>query len=197
MAQSRRPPGGRRTRSFGIIAIPESDSASSIEPILLKWSELPSWQQDNHYILAHYRPATYSYFLSFQSLFYIHNESVNIHSHLLGACLFFFISFTTYIFEVHPITLADLCVFGCFFGGAVICLGLSAVYHTISNHSPAVARLGNQLDYIGIVALIAGSFVPSVYYGFYCDPDKQKIYWGMASLLYCVLTTHEILNIEN
>lgn len=43
-----------------------------------------------------------------------------------------------------------------------------------------IARLGNQLDYVGIVALITGSFIPSVYYGFHCEPLLRKIYWFMV-----------------
>lgn len=150
------------------------------EPVLLKWAELPAWQQDNHYILTHYRPATYSYFGCFQSLFYLHTESVNIHSHLLGAFSFFFISLSVYAFEQHSVELADVIAFSCFFLGAVTCLGFSASYHMTMNHSPEVSRLGNQLDYVGIVALITGSFVPSMYYGFYCEPLLQKVYWTMV-----------------
>ena len=36
---------------------------------------------------------------------------------------------------------------------------------------------GNQLDYLGIVILMWGSTIPSIYYGFYCDPGLQKAYW--------------------
>ena len=36
---------------------------------------------------------------------------------------------------------------------------------------------GNQLDYLGIVILMWGSTIPSIYYGFYCDPTLQKAYW--------------------
>lgn len=43
-----------------------------------------------------------------------------------------------------------------------------------------VNRLGNQLDYLGIVALIWGSMVPSVYYGFYCELMLQRTYWTMV-----------------
>ncbi|MCJ1425473.1 hypothetical protein MMC29_003372 [Sticta canariensis] len=170
--------GGRRSRSFGIVKIPENQPPPP-DPFLLRWNELHSWQKDNQYILAHYRPVSNSYFRSFQSLFYLHNESVNIHSHLLGAFVFLFISFTVYAFEVHRVSISDVYAFGCFFAGAIMCLGISAFYHTISNHSPAINRLGNQLDYLGIIALITGSFVPSAYYGFYCDPLLQKVYWGM------------------
>lgn len=173
-------PGRGRSRSFGIVRIPDNQPPPS-DPFLLRWNELHSWQKDNQYILAHYRPASNSCLRSFQSLFYLHNESVNIHSHLLGASIFFFLSFTIYVFEVHSVSASDICAFGCFFSGALICLGVSAVYHTVSNHSPKVNRLVNQLDYVGIIALITGSFVPSIYYGFYCDQVLQRVYWGMAS----------------
>ena len=59
-------------------------------------------------------------------------------------------------------TSSDIIAFTFFFAGAIVCLGMSATYHTISNHSQLVNKLGNQLDYVGIVALITGSFVPSV-----------------------------------
>lgn len=169
-----------RNRNFKIKP-PESDSSPG--NVLLRWDELQSWQKDNQYILAHYRPASYSYHVSFQSLFYLHNESVNIHSHLLGVSVFLFIAFIDYAFAVHSVSGSDILAFGCFVLGAVFCLSMSATFHTISNHSPLVNRLGNQLDYVGIVALIVGSFVPSIYYGFYCDPVLQKVYWAMASLM--------------
>lgn len=149
-------------------------------PPLLKWADLQEWQKDNHYIFSHYRPATYSYIGCFQSLFYLHNESVNIHSHLLGAFVFLFTALSVYTFEKHSVRAADVAAFGCFFLGAIICLGISATYHMVTNHSPAVNHLGNQLDYVGIVALITGSFVPSVYYGFYCEPFLQMVYWAMV-----------------
>ena len=88
-------------------------------PLLLKWADLPSWQQDNHYILDHYRPASNSYLGSFQSLFYLHNETVNIHTHLLGAFLFFFISFSLYALDTRSISTEDVIAFACFFAGAV------------------------------------------------------------------------------
>jgi adiponectin receptor len=49
------------------------------------------------------------------------------------------------------------------------------------NHSKRVAVYGNQLDYIGIVVLMWGSTIPSIYYGFYCDPNLQTLYWFVVS----------------
>ena len=60
---------------------------------------------------------------------------------------------------------------------------MSATYHTINNHSPAIARIGNKLDYLGIIILIMGSFIPSVHYAFYCHRRLAYAYWTMISLL--------------
>lgn len=147
------------------------------------WDDLPEWQQDNHYIHSGYRPASGSFGKSFGSLGYLHNESVNIYSHLLGAIAFTCAGATMYN-ALRPryasATEGDVLAFGSFFGGAAICLTMSGVYHTISNHSHTVARFGNKLDYVGIVFLITGSFIPSIYYGFYCQPKLRETYWTMA-----------------
>ena len=159
---------------------------------LLDFEELPHWQQDNHYILTHYRPASYSFARSLKSLFYLHNECVNIHTHLIGTVIFIFLFLyycppppqTSWKAEdILPFSQADSTALSFFYFGAILCLLISASFHMISNHSPRVAKYGNQLDYVGIVALITGSFIPSVYYGFYCDPHLQKTYWAMISAL--------------
>ncbi|KAF2178802.1 HlyIII-domain-containing protein [Zopfia rhizophila CBS 207.26] len=150
------------------------------------WHELPPWQQDNHYIQSGYRPQSNSYTKSAKSLGYIHNETVNIYSHLIGAVLAV-ISGTVLYFVLGPryetATREDVLVFGCFFLGAAACLGMSATYHTISNHSQTVSSFGNKLDYLGIVFLIWGSFIPVLYYGFQSEPGLIKTYWTMITTL--------------
>ncbi|MCJ1377142.1 hypothetical protein MMC17_000234 [Xylographa soralifera] len=159
---------------------------------LLDFADLPHWQQDNHYILTHYRSASYSFARSLKSLFYLHNEFVNIHTHLFGTVIFiyFFLYYcppsaqsSLNAEDQLPFSEADGTALSFFYVGAVLCLLISASFHALSNHSPRVAKYGNQLDYVGIVALITGSFIPSVYYGFYCDRHLQKTYWAMISTL--------------
>jgi adiponectin receptor len=152
------------------------------------WDELESWQQDNHYITSGYRPASNSFKKSLASLGYLHNESVNIYSHLIGGLGFTILGAilgAVIIPRYDTIQKSDVLAFSCFFLGAALCLGMSATYHMISNHSPAVAKIGNKLDYVGIVCLITGSFIPSVYYGFYCHPHLQEAYWTMVGTLHC------------
>lgn len=140
--------------------------------------------QDNHYIHSSYRRASYSYTRSFASILHLHNESINIWTHLIPGVLALPLGFYLYS-TLKPrydrASAADVLAMSCFFIGAALCLGMSATYHTLSNHSPTVSKFWNQLDYAGIACLIAGSFVPSVYYGFFCDPARQKVYWTMVS----------------
>ena len=155
------------------------------QALTVAWSELPSWQQDNQYILSGYRPQSNSFKRSFKSLTYLHNETVNVYSHLIPAFGFTILALVLYLVvtpRYETIEKADIYAFACFFAGEAICLGMSATYHLISNHSPLIARFGNKLDYVGIVAAITGSFIPSIYYGFYCHPHLQELYWSMVCL---------------
>ncbi|OBT54733.1 hypothetical protein VE04_04979 [Pseudogymnoascus sp. 24MN13] len=156
------------------------------DALVVLWDDLPSWQQDNHYIISGYRPASESFAKSFGSLGYLHNESVNIFSHLIpsiGSVVLAIALYRVVVPRYESITQGDILAFACFFAGAAFCLGMSATYHAISNHSHVVARFGNKLDYVGIVFLITGSFIPSIYYGFYCHPHLQQTYWTMICTL--------------
>ncbi|KAI4242789.1 MAG: hypothetical protein L6R40_003853 [Gallowayella cf. fulva] len=103
-------------------------------PFLLDYHSSPAWYQDNAYILTSYRLApTHSLAKCLQSLFYLHNETVNIHSHLLGSFLFLFIGIFLYLLEGREqgVEKADVVVFGIFFASVVGCLGVSAAYHCV------------------------------------------------------------------
>lgn len=167
------------------VARATADAEQHLESRLtVLWHEIQPWQQDNHYIRSGYRPMSNSYFGSIKSLLYIHNETVNVYTHLLGAIAAAIGSFLLYSAlkpRYEAANQEDILMFGCFFVGAALCLGMSATYHLLSNHSPRVARMGNKLDYLGIVCLIWGSFIPSVYYGLLEHPSHVKFYWIMVS----------------
>lgn len=162
------------------------------QALTVLWNDLPSWMKDNHYIHSGYRQPSNSYSKSAASIGYLHNESVNIWTHLIGAAMagiagsFLFVS-TKPRFQMA--TAEDVLVFSCFFAGAVACLSMSAIYHTISNHSEAVAKFGNRLDYIGIIFLIWGSFIPSIFYGFAAEPGLVRVYWSMVRALGRIIGT--------
>ncbi|KAJ7373754.1 Adiponectin receptor protein 2 [Desmophyllum pertusum] len=74
-------------------------------------------------------------------------------------------------------------VFGAFFAGAILCLGFSWVFHTVYCHSVTVSKIFSRLDYSGIAMLIMGSFVPPLYYGFYCSRVLQIAYMSLICSL--------------
>ncbi|KIV86585.1 hypothetical protein PV11_02185 [Exophiala sideris] len=163
---------------------------------LVHWNDLPHWQQDNHHIHGSYRQASYSYARSFKSILRWHNESVNIWTHLIPATLSLPCGAVLYKVlkpRYELASAADVLAMGCFFVGAAVCLSMSATFHAVSNHSPSVARMWNQFDYAGISVLIAGSFIPSVYYGFWCNPQRQWTYWTMICSLGIACTTVSVL----
>ncbi|KZZ98843.1 Hly-III-related protein [Moelleriella libera RCEF 2490] len=169
----------RPSTTDSILSTVKSLESKVESQVLLLWDDLPSWRRDNIFIQSGYRPVRSSYAHALQSLFYLHNESVNIWTHLLGALAAACAS--VYVYSVarpryEEATGQDVLVFSCFFGGAILCLGMSATFHALVDHSEEVARWGNKLDYTGIVALIVGSYMPALYYGFFCRPTLMSVY---------------------
>jgi adiponectin receptor len=168
--------------SYTIDADLDSQSASHNHYPLMQWVDLPGWRRDNEYIISGYRRESTSFRKSLASWKYIHNETVNIYSHLFGTVLFLGLFIFICLFHYYPMVQAnDRIMFMLFFCGMIICFLFSASFHTISNHSEATAALGNQLDYLGIVLCMWGAIASAVYYCFYCDKYLQIVYWIVLS----------------
>jgi adiponectin receptor len=141
--------------------------------------------QDNPYLRSGYRPELLTFHRCFHSLFYLHNETGNIYTHMIGAL--FFVCLAVYTDFAH---LADLgaswgqrLAFYLFFVGALCCLGLSTLFHTCFAHSPSMNYLFSKLDYTGITALITGSVMPVIYFCFYCHEWLMTFYLIMTGIL--------------
>lgn len=105
------------------------------------------------------------------------------------------VSTSTQTLPVRPPDNIDIAAFGVFFFASLVCLGFSATYHTIQCHSFSVSKQFNKLDYVGIVVMIVGSFLPALHYGFYCHPHFQVAYSVAiivmgAIAMYTVLAPH-------
>lgn len=143
---------------------------------LVSFNALPPWAQDNDYIHKSHRAPMPSFYACFRSIFYIHTETVNIWTHLLG-CIGFVIIASYFLSRPSvEIDYQEKLVFSCFFAGAIVCMGASFTFHTVGCHSKRVLRLFSKFDYCGISLLIVGSFIPWLYYGFYCSFVPRVIY---------------------
>lgn len=144
---------------------------------------LPLWLQDNDYLHHGHRPPLPSFMQCIKSIFRIHTETGNIWTHLLGCIAFIaimvvFVSRSSEVVPIsHKIALTP------FFLGVILCLGLSAAFHAFSCHSEFVGKIFSKLDYCGITILITGSFVPWLYYGFYCQIQPMIIYLTIVVVL--------------
>ncbi|KAK3334220.1 mPR-like GPCR protein, partial [Cercophora scortea] len=139
------------------------------------------WQQENEYVLSGYRPTTGSIRGSLHGLTYLNNETVSTYAHLLG-CLVF-LALPVYFHRGYPdALLGDLVVITIYSLGVATCFALSAICHIVWNHSPPVASFANKLDYLGILVLMWGASIPTIYYGFWCDPWWRGFYWAIMSM---------------
>ncbi|OWT42544.1 hemolysin-III family protein [Pochonia chlamydosporia 170] len=168
-----------------------SDTASKASnggrPALLLFDEMPEWfrRESNQWVLHGYRAISGSVHASFCSWSYIHNESVNIYSHLIPAILFLLGEgyIQQYLASRYSgVTGADFIAFSIFMLTAVTCLSLSATYHTLMNHSQHMEHFCLRLDMLGVVIFILGDLVLGIYMVFWCEPLPRNIYWSMVSL---------------
>lgn len=150
---------------------------------------LPRWLQDNDFLHRGHRPPLPSFGACFKSIFRIHTETGNIWTHLLGCVAFIGVAVYFVSRPSIEIQIQEKMIFGAFFVGAIVCLGFSFAYHTLCCHSEMVGKLFSKLDYCGIALLIMGSFVPWLYYSFYCHYQPKLIYLtvvvvlGLASII--------------
>ncbi|KAH7418742.1 hemolysin-III family protein [Cadophora sp. MPI-SDFR-AT-0126] len=175
-----------------------SSCISTYSQILLSFDEMPEWfrRESNQWILRGYRPISGSAYASFCSWLYIHNESVNIYSHLIPAVFFLFgeCYIQQYLTNRYSgVTSADLITFSIFMLAATTCLSLSVTYHTLANHSQYVEHFCLRLDILGVVIFILGDLILGIYIVFWCEPLPRNIYWsiiGVFGTLTIFITMH-------
>jgi adiponectin receptor len=163
-----------------------SHTAPTSRAPLQKFEDLPVWYQDNPYVRSHYRPVSYSSFACLYSWTYIHNETLNIYTHLISALLSIFAQLwiQNLITTRFPdATIGERLVFALNILAATATLTMSTFYHTLMNHSYHISSLWLRIDYVGILALTLGSFFSGIFVGFYCRPHLRVVYWSMITIL--------------
>jgi adiponectin receptor len=151
---------------------------------LLSANDVPSWYAHNTYLLTGYRPVSGSVELCVDSLRYIHNETVNIYSHLIPAAMAVASNFFLHVYFQHRYSTApllDRLAVHIFLTSSIICFTISSIYHTLNCHSETYSDLWARWDYAAIIVQTIGSFVSGIYVTFYCNPGLQIVYWAMVN----------------
>ncbi|KAK7909096.1 HlyIII-domain-containing protein [Apiospora marii] len=152
---------------------------------LLLFDELPVWAKGNDFILSGWRPETNSYWECIKSMGYVHNESVNIYSHLFAAIWMVVLGawWAMHAQERYPATgFDDGLIFFLFLLGGTVCFLLSTIYHVLSSHSHATHVFCLKLDFLGILVVTAGCFPPGLWYTFPCASRQSKLNWIVVDL---------------
>ena len=167
----------------------EEDKTKSFYSRLVPYDLLPIWLKDNEFLQTNYRPVNHSYWKCIKTIFTLHTETLNIWTHLLGCVLVLLMTISAlYVhtfklsniqIQLHSLPAVEKIMFSLFAISAVSCLLGSAVFHTFSCHSESTAKFFNKIDYLGITILIIGSYLPLIYYAFYCNP--------LIACTYCTL----------
>ena len=146
---------------------------------ILHYDQLPKWMKVDPHIRLGYRRQLGSFSDCFWSLFYLHNESVNIWSHLLPAIGYLVALLKLDVETIHSgvtIRAMDKAIFQLYFACTVGCLLLSAIYHCTNSHSEHISRCFLKLDYLGIVLNVMGTIISAAYFGLHGSPILQGFY---------------------
>ncbi|CAI4214802.1 unnamed protein product [Parascedosporium putredinis] len=150
------------------LAAQAGDGAEGMRIVkLLLWKELPEWQQR----------ASGSMRECLRSWIYLHNESVNIWSHLIGAVIFFYLPYYMFAVAIPPryaiATTEDVVVCSAWFIGVAICFVLSVCFHTLMAHSESLYETTLHLDFQGVLVLMIGSTLSLTTYTT-CQPPSHR-----------------------
>jgi len=155
-------------------AAQETADAALDEYTLLAFWELPSWLQNNPHIKTGYR-AKFTMRLTLLSLFRMHNETLNVWTHLLGFLLVLGIIISN-TYGYWESSWLDKAIFYVFWFSALLCLAASTLYHWMHCYSARACYNLALVDYCSIAVLVVGSFYPTIYYGFAHGRFWQVLY---------------------
>jgi len=147
---------------------------------LIKYVDLPKEWRSNPFVAQGYRFIPIERWpLILWSIFTFHNETLNIHSHL--------VPFVLWGLSCIPILNSSTLIDGpetAFTAFALVCLFSSTLWHVMSGCAhPKGMEFCARVDYVGIGWLISASVGTVVHYGFQCHPDTGKMF-----LVICLLT---------
>jgi len=165
---------------------------------LLKYDEAPEYQKTNPYIRTGYRsPQNWSQCL--RSVLSLHNETLNIWTHLLGFLFFLTILLWDWFAPPSRVTWQDFAVILTIISCYQLCMIMSAVFHTFTSHSQEASEFCLLMDLAGIGASITASYISGIYYVFWCSPSWCTFYLATVGgfILFGALARNHLNKEEN
>jgi len=165
---------------------------------LLKYDEAPEYQKTNPYIRTGYR-SPQSWCQCLRSVLSLHNETLNIWTHLLGFLFFLTLLLWDWFAPPSKVTWQDFAVILTIISCYQLCMIMSAVFHTFTSHSQEASEFCLLMDLAGIGASITASYISGIYYAFWCSPSWCTFYLATVGgfILFGALARHHLNKEEN
>ncbi|KAJ2787548.1 hypothetical protein GGI15_000628 [Coemansia interrupta] len=162
---------GRKT---SVLVVQESPPDRRVRQLLTVF-QVPEYMAED-YIWSSYRPLANSCAECLRSWGYVHSELGNILTHAFGLVVFLVLAVLTGPVIIPLLTsgrsretsagATDYVIVYIYLGAVLFCLAASVAFHTLACHSRRKHFRSLRCDFIGILTLIVGSFIPVGYYGF-------------------------------
>ncbi|XP_039285477.1 progestin and adipoQ receptor family member 4-like [Nilaparvata lugens] len=158
------------------------DAKGAKPPRLLHWHQVPSHLQFNPYILTGYRPQL-SPWGSLRSLFYLHNETVNVITH--GVPIVCILVVVPCILPWEELSPTSRFLAWCHVAGSVAPWVGSFIYHLFMNlhFGPNFYNLLLQVDMLGIWISQSFGALPMVFASVFCMP--YPLQWFVIFIYGC------------
>jgi len=119
-----------------------------------------------------------------RSLFYCHNETGNVVTHLGG--LLVFVGFFVRDLWFRELPLHHRAVVCMYLLAAQFCMGSSAAFHLMGPISKKGYEVALRCDMTGIALVIVASFMVGIHYGYWCHQTIGHIYIVIVGILSCI-----------
>lgn len=158
---------------------------------LLNYDNAPPHLQHNPYIREGYRKFLPTN-LCWESIFWWTNETMNIWTHLFGFFLILGLTLNDLIIINIHATMLDKIVAAVLLSCFLVCMALSALYHTFSCQSEQSFNTFLMYDLFGIALSLLAIYTSGIYYAFWCHYELKSFYMVSVTVIFIVAMVLQI-----
>eukprot|EP00736_Rhodelphis_marinus_P005841 Rmarinus@m.29315 len=169
----------RKVVNTPLLPVTEDDLISTFDgPVeIVHISQTPKWLRSLD--IHHGYRVNHSVSQCITSLFSLHNETVNVWSHLVPGIVFIYLG----VYEAHSAfwelenhKFRDAIILSIFLFSTSACMFFSAAYHLFCCVSESLFYKLRGLDFFGIFFACGGSFLSGTHFVFMCDEKLRDFY---------------------
>jgi len=154
-----------------------------LERLLVTANEAPAYNLEIGITSGYRQPLGYTACL--RSVFQIHNETVNIWTHLLGFAFFLWLLFDNcFRHQNHLRDKLDLVATCLQLLSYQVCMVNSAAFHTFLCHSKEAKATWHSADHCGILIAFLGTYIRIIITTLRCFPDERLAHLTIVFLLF-------------